>query len=119
MTHPHRRNTNWPSTLRRMPQHGTIHDSLYNAFGFGLFAAYELESEDRELLQKLISEWRSQYRRPNDARLIGKLSTQFCRPALNLAEQIGHLRDPTWCAESLALDSASGDYQYHVSAGPE
>ena len=58
--------------LRRMPQHGTIHDSLYNAFSFGLFAAYELESEDRELLQKLISEWRSQYRRPNDARLIGK-----------------------------------------------
>jgi hypothetical protein len=55
-----------------MPQHGTIHDSLYNAFSFGLFAAYELESEDRELLQKLISEWRSQYRRPNDARLIGK-----------------------------------------------
>jgi len=33
-----------------MPQHGTIHDSLYNAFSFGLFAAYELESEDRELL---------------------------------------------------------------------
>jgi len=33
---------------------------------------YELESEDRELLQKLISEWGSQYRRPNDARLIGK-----------------------------------------------
>jgi hypothetical protein len=32
-----------------MPQHGTIHDSLYNAFSFGLFAAYELESEDREL----------------------------------------------------------------------
>jgi hypothetical protein len=30
-----------------MPQHGTIHDSLYNAFSFGLFAAYELESEDR------------------------------------------------------------------------
>jgi hypothetical protein len=55
-----------------MLQHGTIHDSLYNAFSFGLFAAYELESEDRELLQKLISEWRSQYRRPNDARLIGK-----------------------------------------------
>lgn len=53
--------------LRRMPQHGTIHDSLYNAFSFGLFAAYELESEDRELLQKLISEWRSQYRRPNDS----------------------------------------------------
>jgi len=51
-------------------QHGTIHDSLYNAFNFGLFAAYEMESEDRELLQKLISEWRSQYRRPNDARLI-------------------------------------------------
>ena len=37
---------------------------------FRTFAAYELESEDRELLQKLISEWRSQYRRPNDARLI-------------------------------------------------
>jgi len=55
-----------------MPQHGTIHDSLYNAFSFGLLAAYELESEDRELLQKLISESRSQYRRPNDARLIGK-----------------------------------------------
>jgi hypothetical protein len=55
-----------------MPQHGTIHDSLYNAFSFGLFAAYELESEDRELLQKLISDWRSQYRGPNDARLIGK-----------------------------------------------
>ncbi len=55
-----------------MPQHGTIHDSLYNAFSFGLFAACELESEDRELLPKLISEYRSQYRRPNDARLIGK-----------------------------------------------
>jgi hypothetical protein len=38
-----------------MPQHGTIHDSLYNGFSFGLFAAYELESEDRELLQKLIA----------------------------------------------------------------
>ncbi len=37
----------------------TIHDSLYNAFSFGLFAASELESEDRELVQKLISEWRS------------------------------------------------------------
>ena len=34
--------------------------------------AYELESEDRELLQALISEWRSQYRRPNDALLIAK-----------------------------------------------
>jgi hypothetical protein len=55
-----------------MPQHGTIHDSLYNAFSFGLFAAYELESEDRARLQKRISEWRSQYRRPNDARLIEK-----------------------------------------------
>ena len=33
-----------------MPHHGTIHDSLYNAFSFGLFAAYELESEGRELL---------------------------------------------------------------------
>ncbi len=43
-----------------MPQHATIHDSLYNAFSFGLLAAYELESENRELLQKLISEWRSQ-----------------------------------------------------------
>jgi hypothetical protein len=28
-----------------MPQHGTIHDSLHNAFSFGLFAAYELEFE--------------------------------------------------------------------------
>jgi hypothetical protein len=55
-----------------MPQHGTIHDSLYNAFSFGLFAADEVESEDRELLQKLIGEWRSQYRKPNDARLVGK-----------------------------------------------
>jgi hypothetical protein len=53
-----------------MPQHGTLHDSLYHAFRFGRFAAYELESEDRELLQKLIREWRSQDRRPNDARLI-------------------------------------------------
>jgi hypothetical protein len=42
-----------------MPQHGTIHHSLYNAFSFGLFAACELESEDRELLQKLISEWQN------------------------------------------------------------
>ena len=33
--------------LRRMPQHGTIHDSLHNAFSIGLLAAYELESEDR------------------------------------------------------------------------
>jgi hypothetical protein len=31
--------------------------------------------EDRELLQKLISEWRSQYRRANDARLIGIFHT--------------------------------------------
>ena len=65
-----------------MPQHGTIHHSLYNAFSFGLFAACELESEDRELLQKLIGEWRSQYRRPNDARLIGKsdeeLIDEYC-----------------------------------------
>ena len=45
-----------------MPQHGTIHDSLFNAFSFGLFAAYELESEDRLLLQKPISEWRSRVR---------------------------------------------------------
>jgi hypothetical protein len=28
-----------------MRQHRTIHDPLYNAFSFGLFAAYELESE--------------------------------------------------------------------------
>ena len=34
--------------LRPMPQHGTIHDSVYNVFSFALFAAYELESEDRE-----------------------------------------------------------------------
>ena len=61
MTHPHRapelRPPCAPATLARP---------------FRLFAAHELESEDRELLQKLISEWRSQYRRPNDARLIGK-----------------------------------------------
>ena len=59
MTHPYRTNTSWPSSFWRMPQHGTIRDSLYNAFSFGLFAAYELESEDRELLQKLISGWRA------------------------------------------------------------
>jgi hypothetical protein len=47
-----------------MPQHGSIHDSLYNAFSFGLFAAYELESEDRELLQKLISGRRAATARP-------------------------------------------------------
>lgn len=63
--------------LRRMPQHGTIHDSLYNAFSFGLFAAYELESEDRELLKKLITEWRSPFRRPNDARLIGRTDDEL------------------------------------------
>ena len=45
-----------------MPQHGTIHHSLYNAFSFGPFAACELESEDRELLQKLISEWQNDRR---------------------------------------------------------
>jgi hypothetical protein len=39
-----------------MLRHGTIHDPVYNAFSFGLFAAYELESEDRELLQELISD---------------------------------------------------------------
>jgi hypothetical protein len=39
-----------------MRQHGTIRDSLYDAFSFRRFAAYELESEDRELLQKLISD---------------------------------------------------------------
>ena len=73
MTHPHRRNTNWPSASAACAsQHGTVHDSLYNAFSFGLFAAYELESEGRELLQKLISEYRSQNRRPNNARPIGK-----------------------------------------------
>jgi hypothetical protein len=55
-----------------MSQRGTIRDSLYNAFSFGLLAAYELESKDRELLQKLISEYRSQYRRSNDARWSGK-----------------------------------------------
>jgi hypothetical protein len=51
-----------------MLQHGTVHASLYNAFSFGLFAC-ELASEDYELVQKLISEWRSQHRRPNDDRL--------------------------------------------------
>ena len=58
-----------------MLRHGTIHDPVYNAFSFGLFAAYELESEDRELLRKLISEWRSQCRRPNDAQLIERRGT--------------------------------------------
>jgi hypothetical protein len=57
-----------------MPQHGTIHHSLYNAFSFGLFAAYELESEDRELLQKLISEWRSQWPREQLASRQGQSS---------------------------------------------
>jgi hypothetical protein len=47
MTHPYRTNTNWPSSFWRMPQHGTIRDSLYNAFSFGLFAASELESGRR------------------------------------------------------------------------
>jgi hypothetical protein len=51
MTHPHRRNTNWPNASVGCSQHGTIHESLYNAFSFGLFAAYELESEDRELVR--------------------------------------------------------------------
>lgn len=44
--------------LRRIPKDGTVHDALYNAFSFGLFAAYELESLDSDLLQKLVSEWR-------------------------------------------------------------
>lgn len=63
--------------LRRMDRHGTIHDSLYNAFSFGLFAAYELESENRELLQMLVREWREPTRRPNDARLIGKTDDEL------------------------------------------
>ncbi len=63
--------------LRRMPRHGTIHDSLYNAFSFGLFAAYEMESEDRALLRRLIREWREPTRRPNDARLIGKTDEEL------------------------------------------
>lgn len=32
-----------------MPQHGTIHDSLYNAFSFGPFAAYVM-ARDRPLM---------------------------------------------------------------------
>jgi hypothetical protein len=60
-----------------MDRHGTIHDSLYNAFSFGLFAAYELESENRELLQMLVREWREPTRRPNDARLIGKTDDEL------------------------------------------
>ena len=63
--------------IRRIPRHGTLHDSLYNAFSFGLFAAYELESEDRDLLRKLIGEWREPYRRPNDVRLIGKTDEEL------------------------------------------
>ena len=73
--------------LRRMPQHGTIHDSLYNAFSFGLFAAYELESEDRELLKRLVAEWRDPDRRPNDARLIEKSDEEL------LAEYFGTSHD--------------------------
>lgn len=70
--------------LRRMPQHGTIHDSLYNAFSFGLFAAYELESEDRELLRRLVDEWRAPDRRPNDARLIGKTDDELVEEYLGV-----------------------------------
>jgi hypothetical protein len=36
--------------MARRPQHGTIHDSVYNAFSFGLFAGYELELEDAKTL---------------------------------------------------------------------
>lgn len=63
--------------LRRMPSHRSIHDGLYNAFSFGLFAAYELESEDEELLQKLLAEWRSPSPRPNHARLVGKTDDEL------------------------------------------
>jgi hypothetical protein len=36
--------------MARRPQHGTIHDSVYNAFSFGLFAGCELELEDAKTL---------------------------------------------------------------------
>lgn len=58
--------------LRRIPKGGTLQDALYNAFSFGLFAIYRLASENRQLLDTLVDEWRSPYRRPNDARLIGR-----------------------------------------------
>jgi hypothetical protein len=56
----------------RRPKDGTLHDALYNAFSFGLFAAYELHSEDSDLLGKLVSSWREPGRQANDARLKGK-----------------------------------------------
>jgi hypothetical protein len=63
--------------LRRIPKDGTLHDALYNAFSFGLFAAYELYSEDRQLLEKLLESWREPHRRPNDARLMGKTDDEL------------------------------------------
>jgi hypothetical protein len=37
MTHPHRKHE-LAECLRRTPRHGTIHDSLCNAFSLGLSA---------------------------------------------------------------------------------
>jgi hypothetical protein len=61
-----------PEILLPGARGATVHDVLYNAFSFGLFAAYELYSEDRQLLDRLLDAWREPHRRPNDARLIGK-----------------------------------------------
>jgi len=58
--------------LRRIPPEGTLQDALYHAFSFGHFAAYRLAEDERRLLDRLVDEWRSPYRRPNDARLIGR-----------------------------------------------
>src|SRR5262245_47730685 len=58
--------------LRRVPPGGTLQDALYSAFSFGHFAAYKLASTDHYLLQRLVDDWRSPYRRPNDARLMGR-----------------------------------------------
>jgi len=60
--------------LRRIPPGETLQDALYNAFSFGHFAAYQLASEDRGLLQRLVDEWRSPYRRPNERVGSGKRS---------------------------------------------
>jgi purine nucleoside permease len=57
-----------------MPHPGTIHDSLYHALSSGLFAAYELASEDRNCSRnssangaRYRSEWKDSHSaRPQD-----------------------------------------------------
>lgn len=68
--------------LRRIPKDGTLQDALYEAFSFGLFAVYELASlasqdDYRYLLQRMLEDWRSPYRRPNDARLMGRTDDEL------------------------------------------